>query len=59
MKCEREQQVMEATRNGLWASSLRAHVRDCGLCTQTELIAASLQEDAAKRNGGSIFRRLA
>ena len=48
MKCEREQQVVEATRNGLWAASLRAHVFDCALCTQTELIAASLQENAAK-----------
>ncbi len=48
MKCKREQQVVEATRNGLWAASLRAHVHDCALCTQTELIAASLQENAAK-----------
>ena len=48
MKCEQEHQVIEATRSGLWASSLRAHLRDCALCTQTELIAASLQEDAAK-----------
>jgi hypothetical protein len=47
MKCDREQQVIEATRNGLWTSSLRAHLRDCALCTQTELIAASLQESAA------------
>ncbi len=64
MKCEREQQVIEATRNGLWASSLRAHLRDCALCTQTELIAASLQEDAAKAKrvldlppAGMIWRR--
>jgi hypothetical protein len=48
MKCEREQQVIEAARSGLWASSLRAHLQDCALCAQTELIAASLQEDAAK-----------
>jgi hypothetical protein len=48
MRCEREQQVVEATRNGLWTASLRAHVRDCALCTQTELIAASLQENAAR-----------
>jgi hypothetical protein len=52
MKCEREQQVIEATRNGLWSSSLRAHLRDCAHCTQTELIAASLQEDAAKTKRG-------
>jgi hypothetical protein len=64
MKCEREQQVIEATRNGLWASSLRAHLRDCALCAQTELIAASLQEDAAKAermldlpSAGMIWRR--
>ncbi len=64
MKCEREQQVIEATRNGLWASSLRAHLRDCALCAQTELIAASLQEDAAKAKrvldlppAGMIWRR--
>jgi hypothetical protein len=64
MKCEREQQVIEATRNGLWGSSLRAHLRDCALCTQTELIAASLQEDAAKAErmldlppAGMIWRR--
>jgi hypothetical protein len=48
MKCEREHQVIEATRNRLWASSLRAHLRDCPLCTQTELLAASLQENTAK-----------
>ena len=48
MKCEREQQVIEATRNGLWTSSLRAHLRDCVLCTQTELLAGSLQENAAR-----------
>jgi hypothetical protein len=48
MKCEREQQVIAATRSGLWASSLRAHLQDCALCAQTELIAAWLQEDAAK-----------
>ena len=47
MKCDREQQVREATRDGLWTSSLRAHVCDCAPCTQTELIAASLQENAA------------
>ena len=47
MKCEREQQVIDATRNGLWTSSLRAHLRDCALCGQTEWIAASLQENAA------------
>jgi len=47
MKCEREQQVIDATRNGLWTPSLRAHLRDCALCTQTELIAASLKENAA------------
>jgi hypothetical protein len=52
MKCEREKQVIEATRNGLWTSSLRAHLRDCALCSQTELIAASLQEDAAKAERG-------
>ena len=64
MKCEREQQVIEATRNGLWTSSLRAHLRDCAHCTQTELIAASLQEDAAKAKrvldlppAGLIWRR--
>ena len=64
MKCEREQQVIEATRNGVWASSLRAHLRDCAHCTQTELIAASLQEDAAKTKrvldvppAGLIWRR--
>jgi hypothetical protein len=64
MKCEREQQVMEATRNGVWASSLRAHLRDCALCTQTELIASSLREDAAKAErqldlppAGMIWRR--
>jgi hypothetical protein len=64
MKCEREQQVIEATRNGLWTSSLRAHLRDCALCAQTELIAASLQEDAAKAErmldlppAGMIWRR--
>jgi hypothetical protein len=48
MKCEREQQIIEAARNGLWTSSLRAHLQDCALCTQTELIAASLQEDAVR-----------
>ena len=47
MKCEREQQVIEATRTGLWTSSLRAHLRDCALCAQTEFIAASLKENAA------------
>ena len=47
MKCETEQQVIEATRNGLWTSSLRAHLRDCALCTQTVLIAASLKDNAA------------
>jgi hypothetical protein len=47
MKCEREPQVIDAIRNGLWTSSLRAHLRDCALCTQTELIAASLKENAA------------
>ena len=64
MKCEREQQVIEATRNGLWSSSLRAHLRDCAHCTQTELIAVSLQEDAAKAKrvadlppAGRIWRR--
>jgi lysylphosphatidylglycerol synthetase-like protein (DUF2156 family) len=48
MKCEKEQQVIGATRNGLWDSSLRVHLRQCALCTQTELIVASLREDAAK-----------
>ena len=48
MKCEREQQVVEAMRNGGWTSSLRAHVHDCALCTQTESIAVALQENAAK-----------
>jgi hypothetical protein len=64
MKCESEQQVIEATRNGLWTSSLRAHLRDCALCTQAELIALSLQEDAAKPEplldlppAGMIWRR--
>lgn len=47
MKCKREQQVIQATRDGVWTSSLRAHLRDCAPCTQTELIAASLKEDAA------------
>jgi hypothetical protein len=47
MKCVREQQVIEATRNGVWTSLLSAHLRDCALCTQTELIAKSLQENAA------------
>ena len=51
MKCETEQQVIEATRNGLWTSSLRAHLRDCALCTQTELIAASLKDNAATLEG--------
>lgn len=64
MKCEREQQVIEATRDGIWSSSLRAHLRDCAHCMQTELIAASLQEDAAKAKraldlppAGLIWRR--
>jgi hypothetical protein len=47
MKCEKEQQVIEATRDGLRTSSLRAHLRNCALCTETELIAASLKENAA------------
>jgi hypothetical protein len=64
MKCEREKHVIEATRNGLWTSSLRAHLQDCALCSQTELIAASLQEDAAKAErelelppAGMVWRR--
>jgi hypothetical protein len=64
MKCEREKEVIEATRNGLWTSSLRFHLLDCALCTQTELIAASLQEDAAKMErgldlppAGTVWRR--
>ena len=48
MRCDREQQVIEATRNGLWTSPLRAHLRHCALCSQTELIVTSLQEDAAR-----------
>jgi len=47
MKCENEKQVIEATSSGRWTSRLRAHLRDCPLCTQTQLIAMSLQEDAA------------
>jgi hypothetical protein len=47
MKCEKEKQIIEATRDGLWTSSLRAHLRNCALCTQTELIAVSLQENVA------------
>ncbi len=54
MKCEREQQVIEAMRNGLWSAPLRAHVRDCVLCTQTKLIAEALQEDG--RKGGKAAR---
>lgn len=64
MKCERERQVIEAMRNGLWSSPLCAHVRDCVLCTQTKLIAAALQEDAAKAErlldlppAGMVWRR--
>jgi hypothetical protein len=65
MKCDREQQVIEATRNGLWASSLRDHLRHCALCSQTELIASSLQGDAARAErlldlppAGMIWRRV-
>jgi hypothetical protein len=47
MKCEKERQIIEATRDGLWTSSLRAHLHNCALCTQTELIAVSLQENVA------------
>jgi hypothetical protein len=36
-------------RNGLWTSSLRAHLRVCAVCAQTEWIAASLQENALER----------
>jgi hypothetical protein len=64
MKCDREQQVIEATRNGLWASSLRVHLQHCALCTQTELIVASLREDARKAerlldlpSAGMVWRR--
>jgi hypothetical protein len=64
MKCEREEQVIEATRNGLWASSLRAHQRHCALCTQTELIVTSLRKDAARAErlvdlppAGMVWRR--
>jgi hypothetical protein len=64
MKCEREQQIIEAMRNGVWTSSLRAHLQNCPLCTQTEVIAASLQEDAAKTvrgldlpSAGMVWRR--
>jgi hypothetical protein len=64
MKCEREHLVVEATRTGSWSSSLRAHVRGCVLCTQTELIAASLKENAANLErqfdlppAGMIWRR--
>ena len=62
MKCEREQQIIKATRNGVWTSSLRAHLENCALCTQTELIAASLQEDAVVRwldlpPAGMVWRR--
>jgi hypothetical protein len=64
MKCDWEQQVIEATRNGLWASSLRAHLRHCALCSQIELIAASLQQDAARAErlfdlppAGMVWRR--
>lgn len=52
MKCEWEHQVIEATRSGLWNPSLRAHLQDCALCSQTERIAASLQEDAAAAERG-------
>ena len=47
MKCEREQQVVEAMRKRSWTSSLRAHVRACAPCTQTELITESLHESSA------------
>lgn len=52
MKCEREQQIIEATRNGLWTSALRTHLQGCALCSQTERIAASVQEDAAEAERG-------
>ena len=64
MKCDREQQVIEATRNGLWTASLRAHLRHCALCSQTELIVTSLLEDAARAErlfdlppAGVVWRR--
>lgn len=48
MKCEREQQVVDAMRSGCWTPSLRAHVHDCALCAQTKLIVEALKENAAK-----------
>ena len=64
MKCENEQHVIEATRSGGWTSSLRAHLQHCPLCAQTQLIAASLQEDAANAQrrldlppAGMVWRR--
>jgi hypothetical protein len=64
MKCDWEQQVIEATGNGLWSSSLRAHLRDCALCTQTELIVTALRADAARAEhlldlppAGVVWRR--
>jgi hypothetical protein len=62
MRCDWEQRIAEATRSGLWTSSLRDHLRDCQACTQTELIAASLQDAAVVRSfepppPGLVWRR--
>jgi hypothetical protein len=64
MKCEREQQIIEAARNGSWSFSLRAHLQQCALCVQTEQIVAGLREDVAKTErlrdlppAGMVWRR--
>jgi hypothetical protein len=64
MRCKWERQIVEATRSGLWTSSLRDHLRDCQQCTQTELIAASLQGTATETmqalelpSAGMVWRR--
>jgi predicted anti-sigma-YlaC factor YlaD len=64
MKCEREQQIIEAARNGSLSFSLRAHLQQCAQCAQAEQIAAGLREDVAQMErlrdlppAGMVWRR--
>jgi hypothetical protein len=46
VQCERETEVLEACRSGLWDPILREHARRCAACAEVSLVAEFLLHEA-------------
>ena len=53
--CENEQAVLEAVRSGRWDPRLKAHIAECPVCAEVDLVASLLRQESESAPAGALL----